>query len=112
MKNQKQLYEGMYILNAALSEEAIKKAIERITSAIEAHGGEIQKIHDQGKRKLAYEINGHRQGYYLLIFFSSFSNKIKELWDEYQLNEDLIRFMTLKTEKVLEKLDFKSLSQG
>ena len=47
------LYEGMYILNASLSEDALKKSLERITKTIEEGGGEIHKIHEMGRKKLA-----------------------------------------------------------
>jgi small subunit ribosomal protein S6 len=105
------LYEGMYILNASLSEDALKKSLERITSTIEGNGGEIHKIHEMGRKKLAYEINGHKQGQYFLLYFSVPPTLIEEMWKEYYLNEDLIRFMTMRAEKVLEKIEFKSLEQ-
>ena len=112
MKNkQKRLYEGMYILSASLSEDAQKKALMRITDLIEEHEGEIHKVHDQGRKKLAYEINGHKQGYYYLLYFSVIPSAISEMWKEYHLNEDLIRFMTLQTEQVQEKVKFKRLPE-
>ena len=110
-KLRKHLYEGMYILNPSLSDDAIKKALARITDSIEEKGGEIRKIHDQGRKKLAYQINGNRQGYYFLIYFDSPAPAIAEMWREYHLNEDLLRFMTLRTEEVMEEIQFKSISQ-
>ncbi len=107
----KNLYEGMYILNATLSEDARQKALEKITSGIVETGGEIVKIHEQGRRRLAYEINGKREGYYYVIYFNAETSKIVDLWKEYHLNEDLIRFVTLRTEKVLDKIEFKMLAQ-
>ncbi len=111
MKDKKQLYEGMYILNPTLSEDARKKALERITSGITGRGGEIRKVHDQGRRKLAYEIRGAREGHYFLVYFAAPTSKLAELWREYHLNEDLLRFMTLKTEEVKETLEFKKLPE-
>jgi len=108
-KENKRLYEGMYVLSTSLSEEALKKALTRITSAIEERGGEIHKIHDQGRKKLAYEINGHKQGQYYLLYFSVKPELVSEIRGEYLLNEDLIRFLTLRTEKVLETIEFKPL---
>ncbi len=111
MKNKNQLYEGMYILNATLSEDARKKALERITLGITGRGGQIQKIHDQGRKKLAYEIRGAREGYYYLIYFTAPTSELAKLWADYHLNEDLLRFMTLKTEEVKETLEFKKLPE-
>jgi small subunit ribosomal protein S6 len=112
-KERKGLYEGMYILSATLSDDSRKKAFDKITDGITEKGGEIHKIHEQGRRKLAYEIDGKREGYYYVIYFSVPTLAIAELWKEYHLHEDLIRFMTMKTEKVLETLEFQPLrTQG
>lgn len=106
-----QLYEGMYILRANLSEDARQKALERLQSEITERGGSIEKLHDQGRRRLAYEIEGNREGYYYLFYFKAPATSITELWREYHLNEDLLRFITLRTEKVMEKIEFKSLGE-
>ena len=104
------LYEGMYILNATLSEDARKKALAKITDSIEEKGGEILKIHDMGKRRLAYYIEGKKEGYYYLLYFNVDSKYVPEMWQEYHLHEDLIRYMTLKTDNVKETLEFKPLT--
>ena len=109
-KSKTHLYEGMYILSATLSEDARKKAIEKITSSIQHHAGEVHKIFEQGRKKLAYEIGKRKEGFYYIIYFSASSSSMPELWREYQLNEDLIRFMTLRAEEVPEKIEFKTLS--
>jgi small subunit ribosomal protein S6 len=108
-KARKHLYEGMYILSATLSEDARKKALDKITSAISEEGGEVHKIFEQGRRKLAYEVDGRREGYYYVIYFSTGSTTMDQKWRDYQLNEDLIRFMTLRTNHVPEGLEFKKL---
>ncbi len=108
-KSRKHLYEGMYILSATLSEDARKKAIEKITSSIQHHAGEVHKTFEQGRKKLAYEISGRREGYYYVIYFTAGSSSMPELWRAYQLNEDLIRFMTLRADEVPEKIEFKPL---
>lgn len=108
-KTKQHLYEGMYILSSTLSEEARKKALDKIISAITDEGGEIRKIFDQGRRKLAYEIDGRREGYYFVLYFSAGPEGIKEKWRDYHLNEDLIRFLTLRAAEVPESLEFKQL---
>jgi len=110
-KSRQHLYEGMYILSATLSEDARKKAIEKITSSIEHHAGQVHKTFEQGRKKLAYEIDGRKEGFYYVLYFSAGSTSMPELWREYQLNEDLIRFMTLRAESVPEKIEFKVLEK-
>jgi len=110
MKNK--LYEGMYVLSATLGEESRKKALDKILHGITEKGGEIHKIHDMGRKKLAYEIRGKKEGYYFLLYFSVTPGAIIELWREYNLHEDMIRFMTLAAEEVKETLDFKPLKSA
>lgn len=110
MKQTRQnLYEGMYVISATLSDDARHKALDRIQTGIKNHGGEIKKIHEQGRKRLSYEIDGHREGYYYLLYFTAPTPAIAELWQEYHLNEDLIRFITLRAEKVMDKIEFKPL---
>jgi small subunit ribosomal protein S6 len=104
-----ELYEGMYILSAHLSDDARAKAFDKIKEKITSRGGTIKKIHDQGRRRLAYEINRHREGYYYLVYFTVNPDCINELWQEYHHNEDLIRFVTLRTDTVLNEIKFKQL---
>jgi len=112
MSQQKQnLYEGMYIVSASLSDDARRKTLEKIQNGITTRSGEVIKLHEQGRKRLAYEINGHREGYYYLIYFKIKPSHIGTLWQEYHLNEDLVRFMTLRTEKVLEKIEFKKIEE-
>lgn len=108
-KTKNNLYEGMYILSATLSEDARGKAIEKILASIQYHAGEVHKIFEQGRKKLAYEIGGRREGYYYVIYFTANSLSMPELWREYQLNEDLIRFMTIRAYEVPEKIEFKQI---
>lgn len=110
-QNRQNLYEGMYVIRATLSDDARQKALDKILTGITGRGGEILKIHDQGRRRLAYEIDGHREGYYYLIYFKVKTDAITEMWQEYHLNEDLIRYITLRAEKVMDKIEFKALAE-
>lgn len=108
-KETKNLYEGMYILSATLSDDARNKILEKIQKGITSRGGEINKIHERGRSRLAYDIDRQREGHYYLIYFSVKPAAITELWHEYHLTEGLLRFITLRTDEVMEKIEFKTL---
>lgn len=108
-EEKKNLYEGMYILSAQLSDEARGRALQNLKNLVTEFGGEIKHVIEMGRRRLEYDVNGHREGYYFLMYFDVVPSAITTLWREYQLNEDLVRFMTLRTDKVLEEINFKSL---
>ena len=111
MEDKKELYEGMYILSATLSDDARNKALEKITSGIEQVGGQIHKVHDQGRKKIAYEIRGAREGHYYLLYFTATKGVLADLWRDYHLNEDLLRFLMIKTDEVKQELTFKQLPE-
>jgi small subunit ribosomal protein S6 len=111
-KQHPKLYEGMFIFNANLSADAMDKALNKVKSLIEEHKGEIHKVHDWGRRKLAYEIDHQKQGHYFLLYFSIVSSALIEMNSEHLLNEDLIRHQVLKTDTVPEKIEFKPLPEG
>ena len=105
----KHLYEAMYILSATLSDDARQKALDKITAGITKRSGEVHKIFDQGRRKLAYEMEKRREGHYYLVYFSVSGASMPEMWRDYHLNEDLIRFLTLRADNVPEKIEFPAL---
>lgn len=107
MKERRYLYEGMYVLNANLSEDGRKKALDKITGGITEKKGEVHKLLDWGRRRLAYEINKKREGYYYIVYFTIGSSQIKELWKEYHLHEDLLRYLTRREDTVKESIEFK-----
>lgn len=112
MSQKKQnLYEGLYVISATLSDDARNKALDKIQTGITQRGGEILKVHDQGRRRLAYEIDGHREGHYYILYFNLPPVAVDELWQDYHLNEDLVRFITLRTDEVMEKIEFKALEE-
>ena len=111
-KDNKVLYEGMYIISSTLSDDARSKALEKITTAIESRGGEIKKLFDQGRKRLAYQIEGKKDGNFYLVFFEVGPQYIEELWKEYHLNEDLLRFVTLRTDSVPESIEFKQIVEA
>jgi len=109
---QENLYEGMYVIAANLSEDIKKHVIERIKASIEDNGGEIVKEHEIGRKRLAYEIEKHKEGYYLLLYFKALPGVITSLWKDYHLMGELLRFMTVRVDEVKEKLEYKPLPQS
>jgi small subunit ribosomal protein S6 len=110
-KKRNHLYEGMYIFNTGLTDDARQKLLDKVTTSIGDKGGEVVKIFDQGRKKLAYPINKKREGHYYVLYFSIPTEIMDKLWREYRLNEDILRFMTLQVEQVPEKIEFQPLPE-
>ncbi len=113
MRRKEQLYEGLYIISATLSDEAKEKAKERIATYIEKYGGKVLKMINWDRKKLKYPIKSAKEGMYTLFYFSSPTESLKPINRENQLNEDLMRNMHISIDKIPEQdsLSFKSLDE-
>ncbi len=94
----KRKYESMFIL-PPMEDEPISENIEKVKKFIAEKKGEILEVKDWGKRKLAYEINNHNEGYYVIITFEFEPNQISSLKNFYKLDENVIRSIVIKKDE-------------
>lgn len=92
------IYETLFVVNGSLTEEEIKATTEKFTTLI-ADSGEIVKIDEWGKRRLAYPINKVNEGYYVLVTFTAAPEFPDELDRIFGITDAILRSMTLKLEK-------------
>lgn len=92
-------YETMYIIRPDVEEEAKTNLVERFTKILTDNGAEIAKVDERGKKRLAYEINDYRDGYYVLINFSSGEEAVSEFNRQAKFSDDIIRYMTIRDEQ-------------
>jgi small subunit ribosomal protein S6 len=85
-------YEIMLILPPDVEEPAVEEVVTRISGILAERGGEIGKVDRWGRRRLAYEIARHGEGYYVVIEFKSESPALRELDRVLSLADDVLRF--------------------
>ena len=89
-------YELIYILDAALEENVRKDLIEKFNGIIAANGGEVTKVDEWGKRRLAYAIDYKTEGYYVYVTFTAAPELPRELSRNLGINESVIRSQIVK----------------
>ncbi|MCW8849401.1 MAG: 30S ribosomal protein S6 [Melioribacteraceae bacterium] len=92
-------YESVVIINAALEDPQIEQAIASIQTNIKSTGGEITETEDWGRKRLAYNINNAKSGYYLITRFVGPPSMIKEFERTLKLDENVIRYITIALDK-------------
>ncbi|MCC0566641.1 30S ribosomal protein S6 [Brevibacillus borstelensis] len=92
-------YEVMYVLRPDLEEEKIKANVARYSDVVTSFGGEVTKLQEMGKRRLAYEIQKFREGYYVLMNFKANADAVAEADRLMKINDDIIRFLFVREEK-------------
>ncbi|MCD4713069.1 MAG: 30S ribosomal protein S6 [Clostridiales bacterium] len=90
-------YETIFILRPSLEEEKRNEIIEKFKGIIAADG-EIEKVEEWGNKRLAYEIEKLREGYYVHVNFKANPTLPKELERNFKISDDVIRFIVINLE--------------
>ncbi|MFP7310964.1 30S ribosomal protein S6 [Bacillus safensis] len=91
-------YEVMYIIRPTVDDEAKKAVIERFNNVLTSNGAEITGTKDWGKRRLAYEINDFRDGFYQIVNVQSDAAAVQEFDRLAKISDDIIRHIVVKEE--------------
>ncbi|EUJ26340.1 30S ribosomal protein S6 [Listeria sp. FSL L7-1582] len=92
-------YEIMYIIRPNIEDEAKKALVERFDGILTDNGAEIIESKDWGKRRLAYEIEDHKDGLYQITRISATTaDSINEFDRLAKISDDIIRHMVIKEE--------------
>ena len=89
-------YEAMYVLRPDLDEEQVNAAIEKFSEIITKNGGEVTKVEQWGKRRLAYEVQKLREGFYVLCNFAADTELPKELERNFKISDQVIRYLVIR----------------
>ena len=92
-------YEIVIIANPDLDEESINGIVEKVSGWIKDSGGEIEKVDDWGKRRLAYRIQKQREGHDVLITANIEPSAMKEISNNLRFVESVLRSMITLVEE-------------
>jgi small subunit ribosomal protein S6 len=89
-------YETVFVLKPDIGEDAIKGIVGKATSTVEGAGATGVLVDEWGRRKLAYPIEKKNEGCYFLVTYTAQPPAMKGLERMLKLNEDVIRFQTIR----------------
>jgi len=89
-------YEAMYVMRPNYEEEQYKAFVEKYNALIQANGGEVTKVDPWGKRRLAYEIDKVREGYYVVVYFEGDSALPAELERNFRIADEVMRYIVVR----------------
>ncbi len=92
------LYEHVFLARQDLAQGQVDALAETATKIITDNGGKVVKTETWGLRNLAYRIAKNRKAHYVLLDFDAPPSVVAELERQTQINEDVIRYMTLKVD--------------
>ena len=106
------LYENVFIARQDISGAQADQLADTFTQLIAEQGGEVKKREYWGLRNLAYRMNKNRKGHYVLLNIDAPAAAIAELERTMRINEDVLRYLTLRVDKLEEGLSPIMQSRG
>ena len=96
------LYECVFVARNDVTQQQVESVADGIGTDLEADGGAVKKREYWGLRSLAYRVKKNRKGHYMLLGLDAKPAFITEMERLLRLNEDVIRFMTLRVDEIEE----------
>ncbi len=98
---EKRLYELVYVVAPTATEQEVSEIHEQIEATIGRFEGKLSKTENWGRRKLAYEIAGHKEATYVLELIEGTGEMMKEIDRRLKVNEQVIRRMAVRVDEEL-----------
>ena len=92
-------YEHTFITKQDLSDSQVKKLVSKYEVIIKTNSGKVLKTEEWGLRNLTHRIKNNKKGFYFHIKFEGIGKTIEELEKEENIDESLIRYLTVKVKK-------------
>jgi small subunit ribosomal protein S6 len=97
------LYETVVIARSEITQAQADAVADAVTAQLETDGGAVKKREYWGLRSLAYRIKKNRKGHYILLGVEAPPPAVREMERQLTLNEDVLRFMTVRVEDISEE---------
>ena len=92
-------YEIMYVIRQTVLEDDRKALIEELNTIFTSRGAEVTNVNEWGMKDLAYEIQKHKKGYYVVLDVVSNDEARIEFDRIVRIKENIIRYIILKDER-------------
>ena len=95
-------YECVLIARNDVTQQQVEAVADQVATQLETEGGSVAKREYWGLRSLSYRIKKNRKGHYMLLGLDALPASVKEVERQLSLNEDVLRFMTIRVDKLEE----------
>ena len=89
-------YELAVVVNAKIEDDARAAVIEKVQKYVTRFGGQISDVEEWGKKRLAYEVQKMREGFYYFIHFEAETTAPAEIEARLRIMENVIRYLCVR----------------
>lgn len=98
-------YESVFIAEPEISTEQVDELLSKIKTTVTGHQGSVVSEDRWGRRRLAYSIRGHREGFYALVHIAAEPTVVSALDHLYNVSGSIIRYLTVRQIEPSKKLE-------
>ena len=98
-------YEVMFIVRPDVVEDDIDKLIAQMQGVVTGHDGQIEKVEKMGRRRLAYHIGRHKEGFYVLFVIEGTGYTVKEFERRLKVTDLVIKMLTVRTDEEIKRAE-------
>jgi small subunit ribosomal protein S6 len=98
-------YEILFIADPNLGEPEVDTLAAQVQGFVEKDGGRLQKMEKWGKKRLAYDVRRHREGYYVLLVVEGSGTMVKEVERRIKVTDGIIRYLSVRVDEELRKAE-------
>ncbi len=91
-------YELAVVVSAKIEDDVRTETVEKVKALVERFGGQISEVDEWGKRRLAYEIQKMKEGYYYFVRFEADSTVPAEIESRLRIMDNVLRFLCVRQE--------------
>ena len=99
------VYEILFIADPNLGEPEVDALADQIQGYAEKEGGRVQKVEKWGKKRLAYTVRKHEEGYYVLLVVEGRGALVKEVERRIRVTDGIVKFITVRVDEELRKAE-------
>ncbi|HEY9573954.1 MAG TPA: 30S ribosomal protein S6 [Lachnospiraceae bacterium] len=89
-------YELALVVNAKIEEEERTAVVEKAKEYVARYGGQISEVEEWGKKRLAYEIQKMREGFYYFIQFEAEATAPAEIENHVRIMDNVLRYLVVR----------------
>jgi len=98
-------YEIIFVVRPDIPEEELDKLITQMEGVVTGAGGKLEKTEKMGRRRLAYRIGGHREGFYVLFLVEGSGDTVKEFERRLKVTDSVIKFLSVRVDEEIARAE-------
>jgi small subunit ribosomal protein S6 len=98
-------YEIIFIVRPDVPDEDVDKFVQQMEGVVGSAGGKIENVDKWGRRRLAYHIGRHREGFYVLFVLEGTGETVREFERRLKVADTVIKFLTVRTDEQIKRAE-------